>query len=390
MGPLTEGAEARPESAPSDGPLAEIRIRVPVSVVVPTYRERENLPRLVDRLARLREAQDLELEVIVVDDDSGDGTEAWAEAEAPDWVRLIVRRGERGLATAVVAGLEAARHPVLVVMDADSSHPPERIPALILALEAGQEFVIGSRYVRGGSTDDEWGFWRWLNSKVATWLARPLTQAKDPMAGFFALRRSDYARHDRLNPVGYKIGLELIVKCGIRNVGEVPIHFADRLHGESKLDLRQQAAYLLHLGRLYTYKYAAWTSFAQFATVGASGVAVNLAVLQLALVLGAPELVAVAWGIAVSVGSNFVLNRRFTFAHARDEPWWRQFVGFCAASSVGMLVNFAVVVAVKWSGLGLPIQVAALLGIAAGTGFNFLANRYWVFRSSAIHGGRPP
>ena len=141
-----------------------------------------------------------------------------------------------------------------VVMDADLSHPPEAIPGMIARLDDGADFVIGSRYVSGGTTDSNWGLLRWLNSKVATWLARPLTRAKDPMAGFFALRRTTFERATALNPIGYKIGLELLVKCRCVRVDEVPIHFADRQHGESKLSFREQLRYLQHLGRLYSHR----------------------------------------------------------------------------------------------------------------------------------------
>ncbi len=118
-----------------------------------------------------------------------------------DWARIIVRTSDRGLSPAVLDGFRQARHPVLVCMDCDLSHPPERIPQMVLALESGQQFVLGSRYVAGGSTDDDWGMFRWINSRVATLMARPLTDVKDPMSGFFALRRADFLKARDLNPV---------------------------------------------------------------------------------------------------------------------------------------------------------------------------------------------
>src|SRR5690349_15415001 len=107
-------------------------------------------------------------------------------------------------------------------MDADLSHPPEALPGMLTKLREGADFVLGSRYVRGGTTSDDWGVLRWLNSRVATWLARPLTSVRDPMSGFFALRRSTFEAGREFNPIGYKIGLELIVKCGCERVVEVP------------------------------------------------------------------------------------------------------------------------------------------------------------------------
>ena len=141
-------------------------------------------------------------------------------------------------------------------MDADLSHPPESLPEVIAPImENKAEFCIGSRYVAGGRTRDEWGFLRKLNSLGATWLARPLTAATDPMAGFFCLRRSVLERAEGagLNAIGYKIGLEILVKSRCRQIAEVPIEFSDRLHGKSKLTLRQQLLYLKHLVRLYRF-----------------------------------------------------------------------------------------------------------------------------------------
>jgi dolichol-phosphate mannosyltransferase len=225
-----------------------------VSVVVPTYREAENLPHLVERLAAVRSDHGLPLEAIIVDDDSRDGTRSWAAEEAPSWVRLIVRTGRRGLSRAVLEGIEVARGGVIVVMDADLSHPPERIPAMLEALDGGAEFVIGSRRVQGASTDEDWHWFRRWNSRVATLLARPLTRARDPMAGFLAFPKALMGRAGPLDPVGYKIGLELIVKCGVQRLREIPIHFADRQFGKSKLTLGQQLRYLQHLLRLYRYR----------------------------------------------------------------------------------------------------------------------------------------
>jgi dolichol-phosphate mannosyltransferase len=372
---------------PQDTSLADIRVHAGISVIVPTFREAENIPLLLGRLAALREAHDLELEVLFMDDNSRDGSDEAVATSGYGWARLITRTSERGLSPAVIEGFRTARHPVLVCMDCDLSHPPEIIPRLVLGLASGQEMVVGSRYVPGASTDDDWGLFRWLNSRVATLLARPLTSVRDPMSGFFALRRADFANAQDLNPVGYKIALELIVKCGFENVGEVPIHFADRVHGESKLTLKQQLLYLQHLRRLYLYRFANAMYLAQFLVVGASGTVVNLAVLSLLSAAGASEPVALAGGIAVSLVTNFLLNRRFTFSYARDGNVWRQFLGFLGASAVGLAVNYAVALGMRASvlteGPG-ALQLSAICGIAAGMAFNFIGNRYMVFRKRFV------
>ncbi len=228
-----------------------------VSVIVPTYREAENLPLLVPQVAEALERAGLRGEIVVVDDDSPDDTVPACKELAVDHpLRLLVRHGERGLAGAVLYGMRQARGDVLVVMDADLSHPPEAIPALVDAVRTGAaDFAIGSRYVAGGSTDADWGVFRRLNSLAATLLARPLTRARDPLAGFFAIRRARVEGGGPYDAVGFKVGLELLVKCRCRRVKEVPITFHDRRRGASKLTLREQINYLRHLARLYAFRW---------------------------------------------------------------------------------------------------------------------------------------
>jgi dolichol-phosphate mannosyltransferase len=225
-----------------------------VSIVVPTFREAESLPLLIDRIALLKETSGIELELLIVDDDSRDGTEAVIASRSEPWLQLFVRTADRGLSQAVLFGLSRARGEFLIVMDADLSHPPEVIPEMLAALRAGADFVLGSRYVQGGTTAEGWGLFRFLNSRVATYLARPLTRVSDPMSGFFAIPRAAFERAENPSPLGYKIGLELLVRCRCEKVREIPIHFANRVLGESKLTLQQQLLYVRHLSRLYRFK----------------------------------------------------------------------------------------------------------------------------------------
>jgi dolichol-phosphate mannosyltransferase len=229
------------------------------SIIVPTFREVEALPDLIDRVARVREGNPSLVELVIVDDDSRDGTEELIAARPEPWLKLIVRREDRGLSQAVLAGLHAARGDLLVVMDADLSHPPEVIADMQRAIDNGADFVVGSRYVAGGTTADDWGALRWLNSRIATLLARPLTAITDPMSGFFALPRRVFERAQDPSPLGYKIGLELLVRCGCTRVKEVPIHFSNRTRGESKLNVKQQLLYVRHLMRLYRFKFGLQT-----------------------------------------------------------------------------------------------------------------------------------
>jgi dolichol-phosphate mannosyltransferase len=227
---------------------------LPVSVIVPTYNERDNLAPLAERVFATLDPNDSEL--LIVDDSSPDGTAVAAEALGERFpARCVLRRIERGLATAVIAGLRQAAGELCVVMDADLSHPPEAIPSLLDAMRDSQvEMAIGSRFVPGGKVDLDWPLHRRLNSWLGRMLARPLTGVKDMMAGFFCVRRVDLEL-DRLNPIGYKIALELIVRHGWKNVVEVPITFSDRAAGRTKLNVAEQLRYLRHLWRLYSYTF---------------------------------------------------------------------------------------------------------------------------------------
>jgi dolichol-phosphate mannosyltransferase len=204
------------------------------------------------------------------------------------------------------------------------------------------------------------------------------------MAGFFALRRSTFESGRDFAPVGYKIGLELIVRCRCERVVEIPIHFEDRRFGQSKLTLKQQLLYVQHLRRLYIAKFGVWTQLTQFLIVGGLGTIVNLAALTVLIAAGMPTRVALGSAIFVAMCFNFVLNRRFSFSLARGGSWVRQFLGFVAASSFGALINYATTLVTLDRVPGARPQTAALIGIAAGTLFNFIASRYLVFRVSHV------
>ena len=230
---------------------------VPVSIVVPTFREAAGLPALVERVQGALAGCGFEWELLLVDDDSGDGSQevvARLARSAP--VRLHVRRDPpRDLSLSVLLGIRIARFDRVVVMDADLSHPPERIPDLLAALDAGPDLVLGSRYVGGATVDRGWSRNRALGSRIATGLARPLVACADPLSGFFAADRRRLPIPERPRPIGYKIALELMVRGRLR-VAEVPIDFHDRHVGESKMSWRTLLAYLRQLVRLYGLRLA--------------------------------------------------------------------------------------------------------------------------------------
>ena len=357
-----------------------------LSVIVPTYCEAQNLQILVPLIENAVTHAGLSAEIIIVDDNSPDNTQAVCELLSLTYpVRLHVRKEERGLSSAVIAGMNLARGDVLLVMDADLSHPPAKIPELVEALKDPEvDFVIGSRYVAGGETANDWGLFRWINSKVSTLLAKPFTLACDPTAGFFCLRRTSFlSAAETLNPIGYKIGLELIVKCRCRSILEIPISFTDRVRGDSKLSLREQLNYLRHLLRLFQFRYRNLTLFLQFTVVGASGFVVDLTLLAMLLkVLSVPYPVARAAAIWAAMTWNFVWNRRWTFSYAATGSLAGQYVGFCAGCSLGAVLNWSTSVSlISYAAFFAKHPLlAALVGIGVGMVFNFVLCRFAVFR----------
>ena len=363
-----------------------------VSIVVPTFREAENIPILAERIEAALSGRGSEWELVLVDDDSRDGSEAVVEDLSQRLpVRMEVRRDpSRDLSLSVLRGIALSRFDRVVVMDADLSHPPERIPDLVRALDGDCDMAVGSRYAPGGRIDRGWGLWRHLNSFGATLLARPLTACSDPMSGFFALDRRVLPDLARLKPVGYKIGLELMVRGRLR-VAEVPIGFSDRARGTSKMNLRQQMNYLRHLKRLYLHRFGGLARVLSFGAVGASGFVIDLAFYLGLQALGLEHRLARFLSFWPAVSWNWWLNRRVTFD---DRPWQtpvRQWVRFVIASSVGLGVNvggYLILTGFVAVFARHPL-LAFFLGIALGGALNFLISTLCVYQRHSASKGDP-
>jgi len=217
------------------------------SVIVPTYNEAGSLPQLVRRLGAALQGRDWEL--VVVDDGSPDGTADLAPGMSPAQpVRVVRRAAKAGLASAVVAGFADARGDTLVVMDADLSHPPEIVPQLLAALDSGADLAIGSRYVSGGGALD-WPMSRRVVSRVACIMGNVLVPVRDSTSGFFAMRRT-VVDGVKLNPIGFKIGFEVMARGRYAKAVEVPYVFRDRELGKSKFGRREIGQYLVQLGQV--------------------------------------------------------------------------------------------------------------------------------------------
>ena len=357
-----------------------------VSVIIPTYREAENIPIVSRRIHETLVAAALTHEIIISDDDSPDGTAALCETLSTELpLRLLHRKSNRGLSPAVIDAIAIAEGETLIVMDADLSHPAEKIPDIVALLRSHEaDFVVGSRYTHGGSLDDRWPLWRRLNSLIATLPARGLTPLADPMSGFFGLRRADMPPPETLSPIGYKIGLELCVKGGFPRdkIREIPITFSDRLHGESKMNLREQLNYLRHLRRLYHHRHPSALALIQFIIVGSGGLLIDILTYLLLLTLNTPHLWARAIAYWPAVTFNWFFNRTITFKERPRRPPWSQWAKFSLAGILSFLINWGI-----YAGLTLHTPffadhrlLALLIGVIIGTISNFLLSHHLIFR----------
>ena len=225
-----------------------------ISVIVPTYNESQNINILIQEITSVLNNNNIEGKIIVVDDNSPDLTWEIVNNIKNDYnVELVRRLDEKGLSSAILDGFNRADTEIIGVIDADFSHPPEKIPELIKPIiEGDSDYVIGSRYVKGGSVEN-WPLHRKIASYIARLFVKGLTDVKDPMSGFFFLNKN-VIEDVYISPKGFKIGLELIVKGKYEKVIEVPITFRDRKYGKSKLGVNIILEDAIHVFKLYIHK----------------------------------------------------------------------------------------------------------------------------------------
>ncbi len=353
-----------------------------VSIVIPTYNEKDNIVPLIQRINNAMAGYDYE--VVFIDDNSADGTADLVRSLSSQYpAKVVVRKDKRGLASAVIDGLGYVSSRTVVVMDADLQHPPEVIPALVREIMGGADIVTASRYCPGGSCPQDWGVVRKLLSRGAIMLAHALLPAtrksSDPMSGFFAFNQ-DVVDGAQLNPIGYKILLEVLMEGKFQRAAEVPYHFDTRSGGESKLSSRQQIEYLKQLYTLMKQK-GELLRFLKFCAVGLSGVLVNEGLLWLLTeIAGLYYRLSGALSYEASIISNFVLNDYFTFPDRRSkEPFWKRLLKFNAVSLGGWAINQGTL----WfftEIVGFHYLVSNLIGIAIATMWNYVINTWWTWK----------
>ncbi|MFE5872293.1 glycosyltransferase [Streptomyces roseifaciens] len=325
-----------------------------VTVLVPTFNESGNVGELLRRLGAALPARLSSCEVVFVDDSTDDTAEAIrAAARTCPYPVTVIRRQEPvgGLGGAVVEGMRAAgtREPGwIVVMDADLQHPPELVPDLVEAgVREGADLVVASRYRPGGSRAGLAGGRRVAVSRAATWLAkgafpRLLRGISDPMSGFFAVRRETVAATEELRPLGYKILMELAVRCRPAAVTELPFAFQDRFSGESKSSAREGFRFLGHLTTLRTS--APWARMLVFGLIGLTGFLPNLLGLHLLTGAGLHYVPAEIAANQLGVLWNFLLIEVLLFRDRRRHRHWADRVGrFALLANADLLLRIPLI-----------------------------------------------
>jgi dolichol-phosphate mannosyltransferase len=370
---------------------------VSFSLIIPTYNESKNIRAIVEILSRLLDAAiPGDYELIVVDDNSPDRTWELAQALMSEYPQLQVMRrtSERGLSTAVIRGWQAANGQVLGVIDGDLQHPPKVLLQLLTAIQQGADLAVASRHIEGGGVSS-WSAIRRFLSRGAQLLGllilpQVVGRVSDPMSGYFLVRRSAIAGHT-LNPVGYKILIEVLGRGNIDQIAEAGYVFQERQEGESKVTWKQYVEYLHHLlklrlsrgriGRLRRRINFPIGRFIRFGVVGFSGVFVDMAVLYL---LHDPS--TLGWGLTRSkiiaaeaaIINNFFWNDAWTFGDmSRQQRGWRKrikrLLKFNMVCLIGLVLN-VLLLNFLYNTLRVHYQIANLIAIAIVTFWNFWIN----------------
>lgn len=356
-----------------------------LAIIVPTFNERGNVGRLIARLERC--LGDISWEVIVVDDDSPDGTAALVrELHGDDpRIRCIQRLGRRGLSSACIEGMLASAAAHFAVIDADLQHDETLLPRMLETLRGGRtDLVVCSRYTQAREVPG-WNERRQLISRFATRLGRAVTgvELADPMSGFFMIRREAFEGvMRRLSGTGFKLLLDILASASPpMRVTELPYRFRPREVGESKLDARVAVDFLLMLLDKVTGGFVP-ARFVLFGAVGAVGVLVHLAVLRLVFgPLGGGFVVGQSIATLVAMTFNYAVNNELTYRdrRLRGMAWLRGWASFVLACGIGAVANVGV--AAQLHAEATPWLLSALAGIAVGVVWNYVVTALYVWRS---------
>ena len=367
---------------------------VEVSIVVPTYNERDNMGVLLGRIHQSMEnfenLENLKYEVIIVDDNSPDGTAQVAQQLSNIYpVKTIIRKNEKGLATAVVEGFKQAKGDIFVVMDADLQHPPETIIPLLIETLNGTDIAIGSRYVeRDGKGFGDFSSGRKIISKGANNLAKilfpKLFAVNDIQSGFFALKK-DVIKDIDLNPIGYKILLEILIAGNYKNVKEVPFVFGKRENGESKLGGKIIFDYLRHLTALF-WKGKDIKRIVKFMITGIMGIVFSVALLWF-LTEKSGIFYLVSGVISKEAGTllSFGLSELWVFKD-RIKITLKGSFKRCVQFNINRIASMSItiiVMAILTQYFGIYYIISNFIGILVAFPLNYALSNSWVWKSQS-------
>lgn len=351
-----------------------------LSVIIPTFNEKQNIRQISRQISDT--LKDYDFEIIFVDDSTDETPNILEEICAGNKnIRFFHREEERGLATAVALGFRKANGNIICVMDADLQHPPGLLRIMLDKIMSGSDLVVPSRFIPGGNDGGLTGL-RKLVSRTARLLAwcflKRSRTASDPMSGFFMMKKH-VIDGINLDPVGWKILLEILVKGRFDQITDIPYRFRPRLDDRSKMSLKEQLNYLLHIIRLVSAS-SEDSRFWKFAFVGMSGVIVNLSVYSILLtVLKFPVVLSGTLAAAIAMFSNFILNIKYTWPNTDRGQFLRNLVLFYLFCGLGVGIN-STVLAVLTHWFHLNNYLAQLIGITAATMWNFTSNNRWNWR----------
>jgi len=361
-----------------------------VVVILPTYNEKDNIVPLIEALQEQFAKIPHDMNILVVDDNSPDGTAETVRAECGKASNIFLITGRKqGLGAAYQRGMKFAIHElhadVVMEMDADFSHKPEDVPRLVEAVDGGADFVIGSRYVKGGTIPGDWGLLRKMISAWGNVFARYIAgmyKVKDCTAGFRAIRASVINKIDldALRVRGYAFQITLLHEAIVHRarVKEIPVEFVDRKRGQTKMGLSDITEFMLNA---WWIRFERSKTFLKYSVVGVTGVFVNLAFFTLFMKIGMSKFIASPIAIELSVISNFLLNNFWTFADrdVNDKIHIRG-VKFNVISLAALGVSYSTFVLLSVINPGGSPQIHQAIGIVPATIVNYFLNSYWTFK----------
>ncbi len=361
-----------------------------IIVILPTYNEKDNIALIIRALQEQFKKISHDMNILVVDDNSPDGTADIVRSEAKTASNIFLITGQKqGLGAAYVRGMKYAlaelHADAVMEMDSDFSHRPEDVPRLIEAIDSGADFAIGSRYVPGGKIPDDWSFLRRMNSKWGNVFARYVAgiyAVRDCTAGFRAIRADVIKKIDfeTLKVRGYAFQISLLHEAILNHaiVREIPVEFVDRKRGQTKLGVSDIVEFMLNA---WWIRFERSKTFLKFSVVGATGVVVNLVSFTLFMSVGLNKFIASPLAIELSIITNFLLNNFWTFSgrEINDKIHIRG-LKFNIISFVALGVSYSTFLILSAvDPAGIP-QIHQAIGIIPATLINYFLNSYWTFK----------